>query len=1084
MCKRFVPALVAFAVLVCAFAATASAEVECASCRPWWRISAGSFPTNLPPGGEGQVTVLAEDRGDGELGGSAVVLNDRLPSGLTAQSVKLGTVGGFSEPSELLGSLFCTVEPHEVTCTIPEGFLPLVFGANAYTHIESFVEVKVGGAKSGEENEASISGGGAPSVSVKRAIVVDGEATPFGVEQYELRPENADGSPDTQAGSHPFQLTSVIALNEAAEAKKPPAAVKDLHFKLPAGLVGNPTPFPQCPLVKFTGNAGSGQNFCPGNTVVGVASVSVSFPVNAVGSPVTFAVPLFALVPSVGEPAKFGFDVQGALVYLDTSVRTGSDYGVTVTVPNITEAVGFISSRVTFWGVPGDPRHDSVRGWNCLQPGVGSNGQVPCAPLGEEDPPPLLTLPTSCAGSVNTTVQADSWQEEGAFTAPFEYTLQDEVGRPVGMDGCNQLPFAPSIQVAPDGQAASTPTGLTVGVHVPQDVSVNGQGLAEANVKNMTVTLPEGMVLSPAAADGLMSCSQAQIALSSPSQSSCPEASKVGTVVITTPLLPEPVEGGIYLAEQNNNPFGSLVGLYIEVHNPKVGVVVKLAGEVALNQVTGQPVATFPNGPQLPFEEASLHFFGSDRAPMTTPPLCGAYTTSASVLPWSGNAPVVASSTFDITSGPDETPCASPRPFNPGFAAGSTNVQAGAYTPLTLTMSRPDADQTLAKLSIVFPPGVSAGLQGVKLCEEPQAAQGDCPAESQIGQVIASAGLGGDPFSVETGKAYITGPYEGDPFGVEIVVPAIAGPFNLGTEVVRSKVDVDPTDAHLTVVSDAFPTILDGIPLQLQHVNVTVNRPGFVFNPTSCEPMKLTGELESTEGARADVGVPFQVTNCAALSFKPVFKASTSAKTSRVQGASLHVTLTLPSGARGTLSNVAKVKVSLPKQLPSPLKTLQKACIEKVFEQDPANCPVASKVGEATVGTPVLEGPLSGPAYFVSHGGAKYPELIMVLTGEDGVTVQVHGETFISKQGITSATFNTVPDVPFSTFELTLPEREYPALSANGNLCKGSLVMPTELVGQNGLKINQSTKIAVTGCPKTKHVKHKKKRVKRAKKRP
>ncbi len=460
MCKRFVPALVAFAVLACAFAATASAEVECASCRPWWRISAGSLPTNLPPGGEGQVTVLAEDRGDAGLSGSAVVLNDKLPSGLTAQSVRLGTVGGFTAPSELLGSLFCTVEPHEVTCTIPEGFLPLVFGADAYTHIESFVAVKVGSAKSGEENEASISGGGAPSVSVKRAIVVDGEATPFGVEQYELRPENADGSPDTQAGSHPFQLTSVIALNEAAEAKKPPAAVKDLHFNLPAGLVGNPTPFPQCPLVKFTGNAGEAQNFCPDNTVVGVASVSVSFPANAVGPPETFAVPLFALVPSVGEPAKFGFDVKGALVYLDTSVRTGSDYGVTVTVPNITEAVGFISSRVTFWGVPGDPRHDSVRGWNCLKPGEGSNGQVPCAPLGEEDPPPLLTLPPSCVGPVNTTVQADSWQEEGVFTAPFEYIFQDEAGRPVGMDGCNQLPFAPSIQVAPDGQAASTPTGI------------------------------------------------------------------------------------------------------------------------------------------------------------------------------------------------------------------------------------------------------------------------------------------------------------------------------------------------------------------------------------------------------------------------------------------------------------------------------------------------------------------------------------------------------------------------------------------------------------------------------------------------
>ncbi len=1052
-------------------AATASAEVECASCRPWWRISEGSFPRNLPPSGEAQIAVLAEDRGDGGMGGSPVVVRDRLPQGLVAQGVLIG-LGVRSQPG---GTSLCKMEPHEVTCTIPEATVArnVVEGGlgKAYSHVEVFVTVKAEGPQSGEVNEASVSGGGAPSASVQQPIVVSAEATRFGVEQYELRPENADGLPDTQAGSHPFQLSSVIAFNQATEAKRPPAAVKDLHFKLPAGLVGNPTPFPTCPLSKFTVLAPGGQNFCPDDTAVGVASVSISIPVG--GSRSTYAVPLFALTPVYGEPARFGFDVLGVLVYLDTSVRTGGDYGITVNVNNITELSGFVSSRLTFWGVPGDPRHDAARGWNCLLP---EEEALPCVASGQESPPPLLSLPTSCTGPVHTSVEADSWEEAGVFTAPVEYTFQDNLGRPVGLDGCNHLLFSPSLEVAPDGHAASTPTGLSVGVRVPQETLLSAEGLAPPNVKDIAVTLPEGVQISPAGAGGLQACSQAQIGLGSPGPSSCPEASKIGTVEITTPLLPEPVEGGVYLAEQNNNPFGSLVGMYLEAQNAKAGVVIKLAGEVALNPVSGQLVATFPNEPELPFEEAKLHFFGSDRAPLSTPPSCGAYTTTASVSPWSGNAPVAASSTFDITSGPDETGCASPRPFNPGFAAGSTNVQAGAYTPLTLTMSRPDADQTLAKLSIVFPPGVSAGLQGVKLCEEPQAAQGQCPADSQIGQVTASAGLGGDPFPVETGKAYITGPYEGDPFGVEIVVPAIAGPFNLGTEVVRSKVDVDPTDAHLTVVSDAFPTILDGIPLQLQHVNVTVNRPGFVFNPTSCEPMKLTGELESTEGARADVGVPFQVTNCAALSFKPVFKASTSAKTSRVQGASLHVTLTLPSGARGTLSNVAKVKVSLPKQLPSPLKTLQKACTEKVFAEDPANCPVASKVGEATVGTPVLEGPLSGPAYFVSHGGAKYPELIMVLTGEDGVTVQVHGETFISKAGITTATFATVPDVPFSTFELTLPEREYPALTANGNLCKGTLIMPTEITGQNGLKINQSTKIAVTGCPKTKKATKKKAR--------
>ena len=660
---------------------------------------------------------------------------------------------------------------------------------------------------------------------------------------------------------------------------------------------------------------------------------------------------------------------------------------------------------------------------------------------------------------------ADSWPEP-AVQSTGEYTLREPVGSPRGLTGCNRLTFEPSISVASDGQAGSTPTGLTVGIHVPQTAGLNPSGDAQATVKDTTVTLPEGVALNPSAADGLSSCGESEVGLEDAEEVSCPESSKVGTVEVHTPLLPNPLVGAAYLATQDRNPFGSLIALYIVVRDPVSGVVIKLAGQVTPNPVTGQLVATFKETPDLPFEDFSLNFFGGSRAPLATPPLCGTYTTTASFGPWSGNAPVESKSTFDITRGPDNTPCASPRPFQPGFEAGTTSVQAGGYTPLTMTMDRPDQDQPLGKLSIVFPPGISAGLEGVKLCGEPQAAEGKCGPESQIGTLTASAGLGGNPYPVETGKVYITGPYKGDPFGVVIVVPAIAGPFNLGTEVVRAKIDVDPTDAHLTVVSDAFPTILDGIPLELQHINVTINRPGFVFNPTNCEPMKVTGEMESTEGAKADVSTPFQVTNCAALKFKPEFKVSTSAHASRVDGATLHVDLTLPSAPQGTQANVAKVKVSLPKQLPSPLKTLQKACTEKVFAENPTSCPVASRVGEAHVSTPVLEGGLSGPAYFVSHGGAKYPELIMVLTGEDGVTVQVHGETFISKAGITSATFNTVPDVPFSGFELTLPQREYPAITANGNLCKGTLIMPTEFMGQNGVKITQNTKIAVTGCPR------------------
>jgi hypothetical protein len=1026
---------------------------------PWWSVLASVAPTNLQPGSTGRVVVAASNLGDDEAIGSStpITVSDELPPGVVA-------IGITSEagPFDSYGSGECSLEA--VSCTFTQSIPPY-----ATVDLELTVRVEAG-AKSGGVNEAAVEGGGAARAVGRQPFTVAEGATRFGVEWFEMVPEGFGGVVDTQAGSHPFQFTTTLDLNQklGAGIAESPALVKDLRFDLPVGMVGNPNAVPQCTSGEFSQPGAT--NKCPSDTAIGVAKATVLV-ASHYPKPITVAVPLFNLVPEPGEPARFAFKVLGTPVIFDTAVRTGGDYGVTVKISNLSEIADLLAAQVTFWGVPYDPRHDGQRGWNCLP----LFGEGPCEALNESSSLPLLTLPVSCSTSWTPTVAADSWAEP-AVQSTAEYRLHDQYGSSLGLTGCNRLTFEPSISVASDSQAASSPSGLTTTIHVPQTAELSPTGDAQATVKDTTVTLPEGIALNPSAGDGLSSCGESEVGLEGAAEATCPESSKVGTVEVRTPLLANPLVGAAYLATQDQNPFGALIALYIIARDPVSGVLVKLAGQVTPNPVTGQLVATFSDTPNFPFEDFSLNYFGGSRAPISTPPLCGSYTTTASFTPWSGNAPVESSSTFDITSGPDNTPCANPRPFQPGFAAGTTSVQAGGYTPLTLTMDRPDADQPLGKLSIVFPPGISAGLEGVKLCQEPQAAEGHCPAESQIGTLTASAGLGGNPYPEETGKVYITGAYEGDPFGVVIVVPAIAGPFNLGTEIVRAKINVDPTDAHLTVVSDAFPTILDGIPLELQHVNVTINRPGFVFNPTSCEPMKLTGELESSEGAKADVSTPFQVTNCAALAFKPAFKVSTSAKTSRVDGATLHVDLTLPNAPRGTQSNVARVKVSLPKQLPSPLKTLQKACTEAVFAENPSSCPVASRVGEAHVSTPVLEGGLAGPAYFVSHGGAKYPELILVLTGEDGVTVQVHGETFISKQGITSATFNTVPDVPFSGFELTLPQRAYPAITANGNLCKGTLIMPTEFQGQNGVQITQNTKIAVTGCPKHKKAAKRKRR--------
>ena len=556
----------------------------------------------------------------------------------------------------------------------------------------------------------------------------------------------------------------------------------------------------------------------------------------------------------------------------------------------------------------------------------------------------------------------------------------------------------------------------------------------------------------------------------------CPNASKVGVVSLITPALTGELKGFLYLG---GPPSGFIrkppLTVYLTLTGK--GVLVKVRGTVTPNPLTGQLTAVFDENPQLPFSELKLQLNGGSRAPDANPSVCGEYHAESVLTPWTspfGEDALPGSFPFAITG-------CGPARFAPSFAASTLSNQAGGYSTFRVNFGREDPDQDLGGLSITTPPGLSGNLSNVPLCGEPQAAEGTCPESSKIGELTAGAGPGPEPVFIKGGRVYITGPYDGAPFGLSIDVSEQAGPLDLGSgpcdcEVVRATINVDPRTAQLTVTNGSLPTGKYGIPFQVKDVDVDVNRPEFIFNPTDCDPMSVAGTLSSTLGALAQVQSHFQVTNCAALAFKPSFQVATSAHTSRTDGASLHVALTLPAETgRATEANVAKVKVSLPKQLPSPLKTLQKACTEAVFAANPKECPLASQVGEARVSTPLLAGPLTGTAYFVSHGGARYPELIIVLVGEDGVTVQVHGETFISKAGITSATFSTVPDVPFSNFELTLPEREYPALTANGNLCKGSLIMPTEMTGQNGLVVQQSTKIAVTGCPTAKKVSHDKK---------
>ncbi|HEY5045035.1 MAG TPA: hypothetical protein VII53_04190 [Solirubrobacteraceae bacterium] len=638
------------------------------------------------------------------------------------------------------------------------------------------------------------------------------------------------------------------------------------------------------------------------------------------------------------------------------------------------------------------------------------------------------------------------------------------------------------MSMIPDTFEAGAPAGYDLDLTVHREQDFEPEGVAAADVKDVTAVLPVGTVISPSAATGLAACSDEQFfgpdekrGLSQPATvGACPRGSQIGTVRIKTPALEEALQGNVYLGAPLCDPCspadaqsGRMVRLFVQATSEgEGGIVVKLEGTASINQQSGQITATFKDNPQLPFSDFKMSLTGGPRATLANPSVCGPATISADLTPWStpftlDSAPT---STFNVTGCP-------PPQFDPSFTAGTTNNQAGAFSPFTVAFGRTDADEDLSRIQMQLPPGLLGTVASVPLCHEPQAALGTCANESLIGHTQVLTGPGAQPFLVTGGQVFLTEGYKGAPYGLSIVVPAKAGPYTLsgttgtGVVVVRAAISVDPHSAALTITSDPLPTILDGIPLQLKVANVTIDRAGFTLNPTSCNKMAIAGTVTSTQGASANESSSFQVTNCAALAFKPRFVVSTSHKTSKANGASLDAKVTFPGAAQGTEANIARVKVDLPKQLVSRLTTLQRACRAATFAANPASCPPESVIGIARTTTPIVPGTLTGPVYFVSHGGEAFPDLEVLLQG-DGVRVDLVGSTFISKQGITSSTFKNVPDVPISSFELYLPEGRYSALAANGNLCTSKLAMPTEFVAQSGVTIHQSTKISVTGCPK------------------
>ncbi len=848
-------------------------------------------------------------------------------------------------------------------------------------------------------------------------------------------------SVNTLAGSHPEEAVFLVELKtHEPEDEQPVGMVREVVTELPPGLVANPQAVPKCTREQLDkGTEGE----CPADTQIGTVEVHLA-------EFVAVTLPLFNMVAPANQPAQLGLIFQGIRTFFNTAVRTNGDYGISVRVPNIPEFT------FTYFVV-------HVKGFS-------ASGK------------PFWTMPTSCGGPVTTSATADAWGREGELSdVSF---LSESEGLPFGYTGCEHLRFTPSIAITPSSADAETPAGLSVELKEPQEGVSDPVGVSQSDIKTTTAVLPEGVTLNPGAAAGLGACQVSQDAVGTTGPPSCPVSSKIGTVSIATPLLTEKAEGNVYLLQSSPPNVKILLSAYA------AGTYIKLVGDVQLNERTGQATVTFAETPQFPLEKVDLSFGSGPKAALVTPPTCGMFETTSEFTPWS--TPFVnnvsATDAFPVGAGVNGGPCVSQSsqlPFAPKLTAGATSDQAGGYTGFSMLLQREDGQQRIASLQFKTPEGLLGKISTVTLCEEPQAAKGECPANSQIGHTVVGAGPGPFPlFIPETGKPpapiYLTGPYEGAPYGLAIVVPVVAGPFNLGTIVVRAKVEVDPRTSRLTITTNpvTLPTILDGVPADIRDINVVLDRPEFMFNPTSCAPMAFTGTAYSTEGGSAAISTPFQVGSCRSLKFNPNFQVSTSGKTSRADGASLTAKILYPTGALGanqasSQSNIAQVKVELPKQLPARLTTLQKACLAATFDANPAGCPPDSVVGHVKVLTPVLNGALTGPAYFVSHGGEAFPSLVVVLQG-GGVTIELEGTTFISSNGITSSTFKAVPDVPINLFELTLPEGPYSALAANGSLCKTTLKMPTDFVAQNGATIERDTKLTVTGCPKAKKTKAKK----------
>jgi hypothetical protein len=1063
--------VLAFAVL----ALLASASARAAGPGPAWSIHQAAQPTSFSASQNGtceqfnrcDVLAIAVYNVGTRSSEGEITFEDTLPAGIHPF--------GIGETSNEFMNWQCTNSVvggrDAVTCT--SGASIPALSAAAPISIPVTVSSTLAGAVT---NSVAVSGGGAGSQTTTLQVPLDDQVTELMPFEFDAAIRDSAGVLDTQAASHPGSLTTSFSFSRAFQSQSGQPqlpntveqGVKQIVADLPPGLIGDATVTPTCPLTGIDNKVGFAPELpeCPASSRVGSL---VLF--EGTGSIAT-ELAIFNMTPERGHAAEFSVylpSLQKSTVLYADVVGSGADTHVRVISAPQASVVPVAGLSLAFFGNPA--RID----------------ETPLAPAA------FFTAPADCgAPGFTSELHIDSWEHPGRTLPDGNPDLSDPrwkststVSPPV--TGCEFLQFKPTVSFKPESTSSDSPTGLGVNIHVPQNEDPNG--LATPPLREATVTLPKGLAVNPSSADGLAGCTPAQIAAETNDPGTCPQASQIGEIEISTPLLEHPLPGKVYLGTPECAPCsnadaaaGKLVKLYIEVNDPVSGVIVKLPGSGSLDPASGQITASFKENPQLPFEDLNLSFKGGPRATLTTPPTCGHYTTTTDLKPWSApqsGPDATPQSSFDLNSGPGGSACPSSEAGlsnKPAFEAGTVTPIAGAYSPFVLKLSREDGSQRFGSLEATLPEGLVGRLAGTPYCPDAaiaaaagrsgaaEKASSSCPAASEVGTVNVGAGSG-TPFYVQ-GKAYLAGPYKGAPISLVIITPAVAGPFDLGTVVVRSALFVNEYSAQVRAVSDPIPSILAGIPLDVRTIALQLNRPDFTLNPSSCEAKEITGTLTSTVGQSAALKNRFQVGACNALEFKPGLKIALNGQTRRIGHPALKAVLTYPKGQN---ANVRRALVNLPGSEFLDQGNLNKICTKPVLQA--GKCPTTTIYGKAKAWTPLLEKPLEGPVYLVGGFGFKLPALVAELNGQ--IRVLLVGKVDSGKNKGIRNTFEAVPDAPVSRFVLEMKGgKKYGLLENSQNICKHQQKAIAKFTAQNGKTYDTEPVIQVScGKGKKKHSK-------------